>query len=60
MTDLSPQTQAIIYAFDCDYCRDELAAALRVLADELSYTLNDCKVIDSRAVYDLCDEIEKL
>lgn len=43
---------------------DAVANAIRVLADELSYTIflpgNDCRVIDSRAVYDLCGELEKL
>ena len=70
MSDLSPKAQVIIDAFDDEYYQkartrqDALAAAFRVLADELSYTLflpgNDCRVIDSRAVYDLCNEIEKL
>jgi hypothetical protein len=69
MTDLSPQTQAILNSFFDEwdvYAKDKaayaIAASLRVLADELSYTIflsgNDCRVIDASAVYKIADEVD--
>lgn len=69
MTDVSPQAQAIIDAADEVFfhggrIRDGFAAALRVLADELSHTIflpgNDCRVIDASSVYKIADELEQL
>ncbi len=67
MTDLSPQAQVIIDAADDVFSnggtiREGFAAALRVLAEELSYTMflpgNDCRVIDASAVYKIADKLE--
>ena len=49
---------------DDEDVRQALATALRVLADELSYTMflpgNDCRVIDASAVYKIADKLEEL
>ena len=46
-----------------------LAAAIRIIADELSYTIfilsdytpnNDVRVVDARVLYKLADELEEL
>jgi hypothetical protein len=41
-----------------------LAAAIRVIADELSYTIfmpnNDVRVVDARVLYELANELEAL
>ena len=41
-----------------------LAAAIRIIADELSYTIfmpnNDVRVVDARVLYELADELEEL
>jgi hypothetical protein len=41
-----------------------LAAAIRVIADELSYTIfmpnNDVRVVDARVLYNLANELEDL
>ena len=42
--------------------RQALATAIRVVADELSYTIfmpnNDVRVVDARVLYKLADELE--
>ena len=70
MTKLSPQAQAVWNAFNDvservgafeDY-GDALAAAIRVVAEELQYKLflpgNDLNIVESRALFKLADELE--
>ena len=72
MTDLSPQAQAVLDAFDVEYYQkakkryDALAAVLRALVIQLQY-YQCCEdegvvdmVLDARAVLDVADELEAL
>ena len=47
-----------------DDMREALATAIRVVADELSYTIftpnNDVRVVETRELYGLANELEKL
>jgi hypothetical protein len=71
MTELSPQAQAVLDAFKDqveltwltkDPERVGLAAALRAAAEELQYKLflpgNDLRIVESRALFKLADELE--
>jgi hypothetical protein len=64
MIDLKKVAQEVNNAYENSYTESGLVAALRVLTDELSYTMflpgNDCRVIDARAVYKVADELEAL
>ena len=72
MTDLSPQAQAVLDAFDVEYYQkakkryDALAAVLRALVIQLQY-YQCCEdegvvdmVLDARAVLDIAEELEAL
>jgi len=47
-----------------DDMREALSTAIRVVADELSYTIfmpnNDVRVVETRELYQLADELENL
>ena len=47
-----------------DDMREALATAIRIIADELSYTIfipnNDVRVVETRELYGLANELEKL
>jgi len=47
-----------------DDMKEALAAAIRVIADELSYTIfmpnNDVTVVEKKALYELANELEAL
>jgi hypothetical protein len=67
---MSYNTGMILEAFVGDAETDEdigphnLAAAIRVVADELSYTIfmpnNDVRVVETRELYKLADELDDL
>ena len=67
MTDLSPQAQAIVDAYENTTDKyDALAAVLRVLVIQLQY-YQCCEdegvvdmVLDARAILDVADELEVL
>ena len=68
---MTERAQKIYDAWEEEYCLEKdfyehraLAAAIRIIADELSYTIfmpnNDVRVVDARVLYKLADEVEKL
>ena len=65
------RAKQIYNAWEDEYCLQKdfyehraLAAAIRVIADELSYTIfmpnNDVTVVEKKALYELSDELEAL
>ena len=71
MKKMTERAQKIYNAWEDEYCLQKdfyehrsLAAAIRVIADELSYTIfmpnNDVTVVETRELYDLADELEAL
>ena len=51
------------YCLQKDFCEHRaLSAAIRIIADELSYTIfmpnNDVRVVDTRVLYELANELE--
>ncbi len=65
------RAKQIYNAWEDEYCLQTdfyehraLAAAIRVIADELSYTIfmpnNDVTVVEKKALYELADELEVL
>jgi hypothetical protein len=65
------RAKQIYNAWEDEYCLQKdfyehraLAAAIRVIADELSYTIfmpnNDVTVVEKKALYELADELEVL
>ena len=68
---MTERAQKIYDAWEEEYCLEKdfyehraLAAAIRIIADELSYTIfmpnNDVRVVDARVLYKLADEVEEL
>jgi hypothetical protein len=68
---MTERAKQIYDAWEEEYCLQKdfyehrsLAAAIRVIADELSYTIfmpnNDVTVVETRELYDLADELEAL
>jgi hypothetical protein len=65
MTELTSETQAVVDAYEQTIDKyAALAAAIRVIADELSYTIfmpnNDVRVVETQSLYELADELENL
>ena len=65
------RAKQIYNAWEDEYCLQKdfyehraLAAAIRVIADELSYTIfmpnNDVTVVEKKALYELADDVEAL
>ena len=51
------------YCLQKDFCEHRaLSAAIRIIADELSYTIfmpnTDVRVVDTRVLYELANELE--
>jgi hypothetical protein len=68
---MTKRAKQIYNAWEDEYCLQKdfyehraLAAAIRVIADELSYTIfmpnNDVTVVEKKALYELADELEAL
>lgn len=68
---MSERAQKIWQAFKGELCieptddmREALATAIRVVADELSYTIfipnNDVRVVETREFYGLANELDQL
>jgi hypothetical protein len=68
---MTERAQKIYNAWEEEYYLEKdfyepraLAAAIRVIADELSYTIfmpnNDVRVVDARVLYELANELEAL
>jgi hypothetical protein len=68
---MTERAKEIYRAWEDEYCLQKdfyehraLAAAIRVIADELSYTIfmpnNDVTVVEKKALYELADELEAL
>jgi hypothetical protein len=68
---MSERAQKIWEAFKGELCieptddmREALATAIRIVADEVSYTIfmpnNDVRVVETRELYGLSNELEEL
>jgi hypothetical protein len=65
---MTERAQMIMRAYKAEdtynFPNDGVAAAIRVIADELSYTIfmpnNDVTVVETKALYELADELEAL
>jgi hypothetical protein len=68
---MSERAQKIWEAFKGELCieptddmREALATAIRIVADELSYTIfmpnNDVRVVETRELYGLANELDQL
>jgi hypothetical protein len=65
MVEFTSETQAVVDAYEQTIDKyAALAAAICVIADELSYTIfmpnNDVRVVETQSLYELADELENL
>ena len=65
---MTERAQQIMKAYEAEdtynFPQDGVAAAIRVIADESSYTIfmpnNDVTVVETKALYELANELEAL